>query len=119
MHTPASAGPSFQQDHHGILIWNPQPAEGETVLWEGPQANGYAEGTGTLTWYWHDTAISVYNGAMVRGKPEGQGRYAFADGDIYEGAWKEGLREGFGKQWYKDGRYYEGLWQQDKPLGIH
>lgn len=104
----------FQQDLNGIWIWNPLPAEGETVLWEGADKDGYAHGEGVLYWYFKDEEISSYKGTMHAGKPSGWGRYVFADGDIYEGDWKDGLRHGYGKQWYKDGRIYEGQWSTDK-----
>jgi len=117
MDTESNTRPSFQPDLNGVLIWNPQPTEGETVLWEGPANNNYAEGSGLLTWYWQGAIVSVYQGVMVAGKPHGQGKYSFADGDKYEGEWVEGLRHGYGRQWYRDGRYYEGLWEQDKPTG--
>lgn len=106
---------SFQRDINGVLVWNPQPADEETVLWEGPAVQNYAEGSGKLTWYWKGNVVSVYEGEMSGGKPHGKGNYAFADGDRYEGTWQNGLRQGYGRQWYKDGRYYEGRWEADRP----
>lgn len=106
---------TYQPDINGIFVWNPQPAEGETVLWSGTVLDGYAEGEGKLTWYWHGKVVSVYEGDMHKGRPHGKGKYKFADGDVYDGQWQDGLRHGIGTQQYKNGETYDGQWLSDKP----
>ena len=101
-------------DVNGTLIWNPSPSPNETAEWEGSVINGYAEGEGVLKWLWDGKCVSVYKGSMKAGKPEGLGRYEFADGDLYEGQWQNGLRHGHGKHVFKDQRVWEGLWENDK-----
>ena len=105
----------YQPDMNGVLIWNPQPAEGESILWEGSVLDGYAEGYGQLTWYWNGNEVAGYIGTMHMGRPHGTGRYRFADGDVYEGEWLHGLRHGIGKHWYQKGGTYDGSWVLDKP----
>ncbi|MBS3913606.1 MAG: hypothetical protein KG003_14450 [Bacteroidetes bacterium] len=106
----------FIKDQNGIWIWNPNPMEGESVLWHGPVKNGFAEGKGHLTWYYFKRVISTYKGEMRLGKPHGHGVYRFADGDIYEGSWENGVRQGFGRHWYSDGTSYVGEWIADLPV---
>lgn len=107
----------YQKDKNGILIWNPAPGEDEEVLWEGASDNGFAQGFGKLTWYHKGVVVSVYDGNMANGKPDGKGSYLFADGDSYTGTWKDGLRHGQGIHTYKDGRQKEGTWEYDQFEG--
>jgi len=105
---------TYQKDKNGILIWNPAPGEDEEVLWEGPSDNGFAQGSGKLTWYHKGAIVSVYEGDMLNGKPHGKGSYHFADGDHYAGEWNDGLRHGNGIHTYKDGHRKEGVWEIDQ-----
>jgi hypothetical protein len=104
----------FVKDSNGIWIWNPNPMDNETVLWQGNVKDGYAHGEGLLTWYYFKRVVSTYKGEMRLGRPHGYGVYRFADGDIYEGSWHDGKRHGFGRQWFAHGESYIGEWELDQ-----
>lgn len=107
----------YMRDMNGVKIWNPNPMDDESVIWQGPVKDGFADGKGILTWYYFKKAISTYKGEMRLGKPHGHGVYRFADGDIYEGSWHNGKRHGHGKQWFADGNSYIGEWKDDQRIG--
>ena len=50
----------------------------------------------------------TYEGDMVQGKREGQGKYTFASGGVYDGAYSDNKKSGSGKMDYPDGSKYEG-----------
>ncbi len=79
---------SYQRTRDGTLVWNGSPKPGEFATWSGKRdKNGYATGSGTLTWYEAKTPIIVgslipdtrrdavvvkrVSGKMVRGKMNG------------------------------------------------
>lgn len=57
------------------------------------------------------SSVDRYSGAFHLDKPQGEGRYEYADGSWYEGAWKEGYKHGPGVMVWADGSRYEGKWQ--------
>ena len=82
-----------------------------------------------------------YDGMWDHGKPNGRGRYCFADGMdflgcwqngkqsgpgvsryptgcTYMGKWKDGCFHGYGKIIYMSGARYEGTWRKGKRHGI-
>ena len=48
---------------------------------------------------------------------EGQGNYAFKNGDSYEGEWKGNIKNGDGDFSYINGDKYQGKWKNDKRDG--
>ena len=58
-----------------------------------------------------------YKGDLVRGKPNGKGKFFYADGDVFEGTYVDGKREGHGKMSYDNGITYEGNWVNGKQRG--
>ena len=52
-----------------------------------------------------------YVGQWKNGKPHGQGKYTYENGDVYEGEWNYGVRNGQGKMSYNNGNVYEGEWK--------
>src|SRR5205807_996155 len=84
---------SYQRTRDGrTLVWNDSPKTGEEATWSGKRdKNGFATGSGTLTWYKvaptvvtgsnipdarrHAVVISHYSGQMVQGKFEGAVTY--------------------------------------------
>ena len=44
---------------------------------------------------------SVYQGDLIRGKPDGFGRRGFPNGDVYEGQFEKGYFQGHGTMRYK------------------
>src|SRR6266704_2834528 len=89
---------SYQRTRDGkTLVWNDSPKRGEEATWSGKRdKNGFAAGSGTLTWYKveptivtgsnipdarrYAVVISRYSGKMVRGKLEGAVTYVDANG---------------------------------------
>src|SRR5207302_9713486 len=89
---------SYQPTRDGkALVWNDLPKRGEEVTWSGRRdKNGFAAGSGTLTWYQveptivtgsnipnarrYAVVISRRSGKMVEGKFEGAVTYVDANG---------------------------------------
>lgn len=69
----------------------------------------------------------VYEGEILNGKRQGEGKYTWANGDTYEGEWKNGKKYGHGKytSYKKDpingslyvDWYYDGEWIDDVRHG--
>lgn len=103
------------EDRKKTLVWNNDPKPDDAATWSGARdAEGYAEGAGTLTWYRLDRGfttgsniatsqkkipISRYSGTMAHGKfngtvttvDHGKAYHAdFADGQR-KGSWSAGL----------------------------
>jgi hypothetical protein len=112
----------------------------ETVSWNGPCVNGYAEGDGKLLRFVKKQQIGSFDGRMAqgmlaegyekspdgwqyegqykRGLRQGQGSILFKDGIRYDGEWNAGKREGRGAVTYTLGGRYEGPWTNDQPGGF-
>jgi len=89
---------SYQRTRDGkTLVWNDSPKLGEEATWSGKRdKNGFAAGSGTLTWYQveptivtgsnipdarrYAVVINRYSGKMVRGKWKGAVTYVDANG---------------------------------------
>jgi ketosteroid isomerase-like protein len=89
---------SYQPTRDGkTLVWNDSPKRGEEATWSGRRdKNGFAAGSGTLTWYQveptivtgsnipdarrYAVVISRCSGKMVKGKFEGAVTYVDANG---------------------------------------
>lgn len=87
-------------------VWNNSPAPNETVTWSGgTDADGYATGPGTVTWYVSGKLFTTgseiprykdfkksdtYTGNMVRGKFEGLVTQVTADGKTFHGDYVNG-----------------------------
>jgi ketosteroid isomerase-like protein len=89
---------SYQRTRDGkTLVWNDSPKRAEEATWSGKRdKNGFAAGSGTLTWYKveptivtgsnipdarrHAVVINRYLGKMVQGKFEGAVTYVDANG---------------------------------------
>jgi ketosteroid isomerase-like protein len=89
---------SYQRTRDGkTLVWNDSPKLGEEATWSGKRdKNGFAAGSGTLTWYKveptivtgsnipdarrYAVVINRYSGKMVRGKWKGAVSHVDADG---------------------------------------
>jgi ketosteroid isomerase-like protein len=89
---------SYQRTRDGkTLVWNDSPKRGEEATWSGKRdKNGFAAGSGTLTWYKveptivtgsnipdarrYAVVINRYSGKMVRGKLKGAVTYVDANG---------------------------------------
>ncbi|XP_026414019.1 phosphatidylinositol 4-phosphate 5-kinase 9-like [Papaver somniferum] len=49
-----------------------------------------------------------FSGSLLGNKPEGSGKYVWADGCTYDGEWRRGMRQGVGKIQWPSGAVYEG-----------
>ena len=89
-------GGSYQRTRDGrTLVWRDVPARGDEATWSGRRdKNGFATGSGVLTWYKiersivtgsnildtrRNVTISHYSGEMVRGKFKGAVTYVNAN----------------------------------------
>ena len=82
-------------------------------VYEGCVVKGLAEGQGKMTWSNGD----VYEGNWKDGKREGRGTITWSNGAKYDGDWKDGKMEGKGKYTYSDGTKYDGDWKDGKMEG--
>jgi hypothetical protein len=78
--------------------------------YSGECKKGLAHGKGVAQ------GIDHYEGQFIKGLPEGNGIYKWADGSWYEGEWKKGMREGQGRLVKKDS-VISGYWSADKYKG--
>jgi hypothetical protein len=117
----------------------PAPVD-QSVHWNGPCKDGYADGTGVVEWTTQDGttrriegkfahgAVSgeaklkagdkfTYIGSLTNGIPDGEGYLHFANDLRYEGGLRMMQREGKGVQIYPNGDTYQGEFHADRPNG--
>jgi len=76
-----------------VLIWNNYPRPDDKAFWTGGHdANGYAEGQGTLRWYRRGRFVTEYVGRMVRGKLDGPVKNTDASGKRFHGTFIDGVK---------------------------
>lgn len=56
-------------------------------------------------------ALYNYDGSWDKGKPDGWGKYRFADGCEFDGYWVDGAQNGPGKAIYPNKAKYDGEWK--------
>jgi hypothetical protein len=106
----AYGGGGYQRTKDGrTLVWNNYPTPVDQATWSGKQdANGYATGYGTLTWFRVSPAnvtgsnipsakrgrvvVGHYSGKMVRGKFDGPVVNVDADGKTFHGTYVNGRK---------------------------
>jgi hypothetical protein len=106
----ANCGGTYQRTKDGrTFIWNDLPRRGETASWAGPRdAQGYATGYGTLTWFKSEHVIVTgsnilaparsndiltrYTGRMVHGKFEGVVVNVDVKGRVLHGMFVNGIK---------------------------
>jgi len=109
--TFANGNYQWSEDRKKALVWNNDPKPGDGATWTGTHDNeGYATGSGTLTWYRVDrgfttgsniavsrkkTPISSYSGTMGHGKVNGTVT-TVDHGKTYHASFADGQRKG---QW--------------------
>src|SRR5438874_6382007 len=99
---------SYQRTRDGkTLVWNDSPKRGEEATWSGKRdKNGFAAGSGRLTWYKVEPAIVTgsnipnarryavvinrYSGKMVHGKLKGAVTYVDANGKRLQATFVKG-----------------------------
>jgi hypothetical protein len=113
----AIAEEGFIGDQNGCKVANPNPKPDESVQWNGPCLDGYADGKGKLQWYLKGVPSTRYEGTLRSGLLSGQGKLTMPDGASYDGQWLAGKQEGKGVQSMSDGSRYEGQWKNGQPDG--
>lgn len=112
----------------------------QSVHWNGPCKDGFADGAGVLEWTTKDGVVRriegtfahgvvsgeaklkagdkfTYVGSLTDGVPNGEGYVHFASDLRYEGGIKMMRREGKGVQIYPNGDAYQGEFRADRPNG--
>jgi hypothetical protein len=74
------------------------------AIYEGDMLNGVIEGQGRMLWNSGDR----YEGSFKNGLAHGQGRFEGVDGTWYEGAYSEGAITGVGTMYYSEEQQYTG-----------
>ena len=82
--------------------------------YQGEFLDGLKQGTGVYVWDNGDR----YDGLFNQDKPDGRGKYHFANGDTYEGEVKAGVIIGRGIYATKTGDTFEGSFMGGKPHGV-
>ncbi|MDP9119865.1 MAG: hypothetical protein M3O15_00585 [Acidobacteriota bacterium] len=86
------------------------------ISWTGACKDGKLEGYGTFIVYFKGNPALVYEGYMLVGSENSQGkRFPAADlrGETYDGNWRNGLKHGSGTEKYPTGLALEGEWADD------
>ena len=108
--TGAKCGAAYQRTKDGrTFVWNNFPRPGDSATWSGTRdANGYAMGYGTLTWYKSERTVVTgsnipspskgnivrgrYSGKMVKGKFQGLVVNVDANGQTFHGTFVNGAK---------------------------
>ncbi|TYZ23924.1 zinc ribbon domain-containing protein [Selenomonas ruminis] len=84
----------IQDTTTGVWLWNPEPAEGEWIVWSGDYVTDgnyrYANGSGVLTWYKNGKVIQVDHGTFERGRHHGRFTHKFPSGKVKYSNWNHG-----------------------------
>lgn len=101
----------------GCEIWNADPLDGESLIWDGPCQDGKAHGEGTLTWFLDGERNGRYTGTLEAGHVVGEGVYEDRSGFRYEGEMGDHGPDGLGVAVYPDGMRYIGKWRDGRRHG--
>ena len=73
-------------------------------------------------WGWHEYGNKDYHakyvGEIENGKPYGQGKLTFPNGNKYEGEWKDGKYDGQGTITFSNGDKLVGEYKDGKPWNV-
>ena len=86
----------------------------KSFKYEGDWNDGLKQGEGTYAWENGDR----YVGHFAADRPDGKGKYQFGNGDSYEGDVQSGVISGRGAYTSKSGDLFEGSFQNGKPHGV-
>jgi hypothetical protein len=82
--------------------------------YSGDCKKGLASGKGIAQ------GIDHYDGQFIKGLPQGNGIYTWANGSYYQGQWAKGRKEGIGKMVYRTSdrdSVVTGYWNKDRFTG--
>lgn len=94
----------------GVRIWNPAPAEEETVQWMG--AKEAATGFGVVIWKVAGEESEQASGEWSGGRLDGYAVWKHRSGVKYEGRWWNGRRHGTGVYSWPDGTRFCGEYEE-------
>lgn len=84
----------IKDENTGVYLWNPEPAEGESITWSGGYVSEgnykYADGKGVVTWYRDGKIIQVDEGGFSRGRHHGKFTHRFPSGNVIYSNWDHG-----------------------------
>lgn len=83
-------------DYRGVMLWNPQPTDGETIEWSGGYVQEgnyrYAEGRGTVIWKRYGRVVQIDEGGFSRGRHHGSFKHTFyPSGRVEYSYWNHGV----------------------------
>lgn len=61
-----------------------------------------------------DGKKAFYTGMIIDGKPEGEGKLLFKNGNKYKGSFENGVRKGYGRMSFGDGTIFRGIFDDDR-----
>lgn len=104
--------------YRGALRGSSLHGRGEYVSkafrYEGEFSEGLKQGQGVYAWENGDR----YEGSFANDRPDGKGKYRFANGDAYEGEVRAGVITGRGTYVAGNGDVFEGSFANGKPHGV-
>jgi hypothetical protein len=98
---PPNASGIFQLTREGgTFVWNNYPRPGDEASWSGDRdAEGYATGNGSITWFKRGIFTTRYTGRMIRGKLDGSVTNEDANGKKFHGTFSNGVKSA---DWSRD-----------------
>ena len=88
----------------GCYLRNPFPVDNETVGWSGQCSDGFAHGSGEVTWYENGAVSQTVSGRKRRGESGGFTVIRDADGSRSEGAFVDDSPHGVWTYFDQDGQ---------------
>lgn len=106
------------ESHTKCKFFTERNYENRYFTWDGDCKDGYLHGFGTLKMFENNIEYYMFEGYVLKGKIEGQGKLInLSDGDIYEGNYVNGKPNGFGHFYNDDGDHYEGNYKDGLQSG--
>lgn len=86
-----ATGKWLKDKQSGCAVWVAPQYAADSVRWSSTNAQGKAEGSGTLQCFVQGKSTSSYTGMMKAGKPHGEGVYTFGEGLKLDGHFEQGI----------------------------
>ena len=101
--------PGWFTNDKGCRVWDPSAKSNENFTWSGPCPNGTAAGEGVLQWFEDKKPTDRYEGHLENGRVSGHGVLEWADGR-YDGQWSDFRPQGQGTYRNAKGEVFSGNW---------